>query len=87
MPQVYVEKNYASDFLKAETVIFASKATTTVIEKEQDKQKNSLFKTVDIWIQRSRQRKQLSQLEPHLLKDIGLTEEMVAEEIAKPFWK
>ena len=87
MSQAYVEQNYASDFLKGEKVIFASKVATTVVEKGQDKQENSLFKTVDTWVQRSRQRKQLSQLEPHLLKDIGLTEEMVAEEIAKPFWK
>ncbi|MCK5812771.1 MAG: DUF1127 domain-containing protein [Cocleimonas sp.] len=43
--------------------------------------------TVDMWVQRSRQRKQLARLDKHLLEDIGLTEEMVAKEIEKPFWK
>ena len=47
----------------------------------------SLFKTVNIWMQRSRQRKQLAHLDKHLLDDIGLTKEMVAKEIIKPFWK
>lgn len=47
----------------------------------------SLFSTLNIWMQRSRQRKQLAQLDQHLLDDIGLSAEMVAKEIAKPFWK
>ncbi len=45
------------------------------------------FTLVNIWRQRSRQRKQLARLDQHLLKDIGLTKEMAAKEIAKPFWK
>lgn len=45
-----------------------------------------LLKTISIWMQRSRQRKHLAQLDKHLLDDIGLTEEMAAKEIAKPFW-
>ncbi len=49
--------------------------------------KRNLFDKVDSWVQRARQRKQLAQLSQHLLDDIGLTEEMVAKEIAKPFWK
>ena len=47
----------------------------------------NLFDTVGIWMQRSQQRKHLALLDKHLLDDIGLTEEMVAKEIAKPFWK
>jgi uncharacterized protein YjiS (DUF1127 family) len=43
--------------------------------------------TVNTWIQRSHQRKQLARLDKRLLEDIGLTEEIVAKEIAKPFWK
>ena len=43
--------------------------------------------TVDIWMQRSRQRKQLARLDKHLLEDIGLTKEMATKEIKKPFWK
>ncbi len=45
------------------------------------------FNTVNIWMQRSRQRRDLAQLDQHLLDDLGLTKEMVAKEIAKPFWK
>jgi len=44
-------------------------------------------KVVRIWIERSRQRKQLAQLEDHLLEDIGLTRSQIQNEIAKPFWK
>jgi len=49
--------------------------------------KGNLFTKVDSWVQRARQRKQLAQLSQHLLDDIGLSEEMVAKEVAKPFWK
>jgi uncharacterized protein YjiS (DUF1127 family) len=49
--------------------------------------KEKIVKTVKIWIQRSRQRKQLVRLDKHLLDDIGLTEEQVKNEISKPFWK
>ena len=47
----------------------------------------SLFATLTMWIQRSRQRKQLAQLDQHLLDDIGLSAELAAREIAKPFWR
>ena len=78
MSQVYVAQNYADDLVVAEK---------TVLNSEAHAKQDGLLKTVDIWLQRSRQRRQLSQLDRHLLKDIGLTEEMVAKEIAKPFWK
>ncbi|RTZ66295.1 MAG: hypothetical protein DSZ29_03135 [Aquificaceae bacterium] len=78
MSQVYVAQNYADDLVVAEK---------TVLNSEEHAKQDGLLKTVDIWLQRSRQRRQLSQLDRHLLKDIGLTEEMVAKEIAKPFWK
>ncbi len=45
------------------------------------------FNRVNIWMQRSRQRRDLAQLDPHLLDDLGLTKEMVAKEMAKPFWR
>ena len=45
------------------------------------------FNTLNIWMQRSRQRKDLAQLDQHLLDDLGLTREMVAKEMAKPFWR
>jgi uncharacterized protein YjiS (DUF1127 family) len=37
-------------------------------------------------IERARQRRALSLLDDHLLRDIGLTRDDVADEIAKPFW-
>ncbi len=39
------------------------------------------------WSQRSRQRKQLGQLDQRLMKDIGVAYEDVWAEINKPFWK
>lgn len=36
--------------------------------------------------QRARTRRHLAQLEPHLLRDVGLTPDNVASECAKPFW-
>lgn len=42
---------------------------------------------MSLWISRYRQRIQLAQLEPHVLKDLGLTQEQVYKESLKPFWK
>lgn len=42
---------------------------------------------LQLWMDRYEQRKQLAQLPGHLLKDMGLDTERVAEEIRKPFWK
>jgi uncharacterized protein YjiS (DUF1127 family) len=53
----------------------------------QPSSKEKRLHIVNAWIQRSRQRKQLAQLDKHLLDDLGLTKEMVKNEISKPFWK
>lgn len=37
--------------------------------------------------QRYRQRRNLAELDDHLLRDIGLTREQVAAECRKPFWR
>lgn len=42
--------------------------------------------TVKTWTQRSRSRRQLTQLDAYLLDDIGLTKADVARESEKPFW-
>ncbi len=42
---------------------------------------------LQLWMDRHEQRKQLAQLPGHLLQDMGLDTERVAEEIHKPFWK
>lgn len=39
------------------------------------------------WLERSRQRRHLSALDDHVLKDIGLTRADVALECEKPFWQ
>lgn len=49
--------------------------------------KKELFATMSLWLQRSQQRKQLTRLDQYQRDDIGLTAEMIAKEVAKPFWK
>ncbi|MGH6904284.1 MAG: DUF1127 domain-containing protein [Geminicoccaceae bacterium] len=39
------------------------------------------------WLERTRQRRQLGQLSPHMLKDIGLSRADVEAEVTKPFWQ
>ena len=38
------------------------------------------------WVQRSRQRRALAELDDRLLRDIGLTPSQAEREAAKPFW-
>ena len=42
---------------------------------------------VETWSQRGRQRRQLANLEEHLLSDIGVSYEDIWLETNKPFWK
>lgn len=39
------------------------------------------------WMERSRQRRALAELDVRLLRDIGLTREEALQECANPFWK
>jgi uncharacterized protein YjiS (DUF1127 family) len=39
------------------------------------------------WESRARSRRALGQLDPHLLRDIGLTTDLATEETRKPFWR
>ena len=43
--------------------------------------------TVLTWLERSRSRRQLSELPEYLLKDIGLNESDRYQETTKPFWR
>ena len=40
-----------------------------------------------LWWQRQRQRKQLATLDPRLLKDMGITQDKLYDELSKPFWR
>lgn len=40
-----------------------------------------------LWQERSRQRRQLRDLDPRLWRDLGLTEADLQRECAKPFWR
>jgi uncharacterized protein YjiS (DUF1127 family) len=40
-----------------------------------------------VWLDRSRQRRQLAQLSDHMLRDIGLTRADAWAEAEKPFWR
>ena len=44
-------------------------------------------KTLAIWVSRTEERRQLAELNDHMLKDIGLTRAEVAVEINKYFWQ
>ena len=44
-------------------------------------------RAVVFWMERSRQRRALAELDDRLLRDIGLTCEEARRECANPFWK
>jgi len=45
-----------------------------------------LISKIVIWNERARSRRQLATLDRRLLKDIGMTEQNVYDEVNKPFW-
>ena len=46
-----------------------------------------MVRTVHGWIERSRQRRALRDLDDHMLDDIGLSRDEAAQECAKLFWQ
>ena len=46
-----------------------------------------LFDQVFTWLDRSRQRRHLSELDDRLLRDIGVSRAEVEHEISLPFWR
>lgn len=66
---------------------------TTLVQHKQS-QGFSLLHTFSVinglmqkWVEVAHQRKQLAQLDAHMLRDIGVDQEYVRKEINKPFWK
>jgi len=43
--------------------------------------------TLQRWMDRHSERKQLAQLDNHILQDLGLTRGQALAEASKPFWK
>ena len=41
---------------------------------------------IRMWLERSRQRRALAELDERLLRDIGVTSAQASREAAKPFW-
>ena len=46
-----------------------------------------VFRVIDRWMERGRQRRALADLDDRLLKDIGIARSDAAREIDKPFWR
>lgn len=45
------------------------------------------LQTLQVWYERSRQRRHLSRLDEHMLRDIGVDRIAAMEEASKPFWR
>ncbi len=45
------------------------------------------LRVIGAWIERSRQRHALADLDDRLLDDVGIARSAAAREIAKPFWR
>jgi uncharacterized protein YjiS (DUF1127 family) len=45
------------------------------------------LQTLQMWYERSRQRRRLARLDEHLLRDIGVDRLVAMKEASKPFWR
>ena len=45
------------------------------------------LRKIGVWLERSRQRHVLAELDARLLQDVGLSRDTAAREAAKPFWR
>ena len=48
---------------------------------------NGILAQIGAWRERSRERRQLGALPPHLLKDLGIDPADAQREASKPFWR
>jgi uncharacterized protein YjiS (DUF1127 family) len=47
----------------------------------------AVWHTLLCWQSRAGERAHLAAMEPHMRRDIGLSDAIVAEEVRKPFWQ
>jgi len=76
-------KWYAVNSGPATTALNGAVVRTFSIKQLLETMLNALF----TWQTRANERRQLNQLDPRLLADMGLTQDAVTQEIAKPFWR
>ncbi|MEM6487991.1 MAG: DUF1127 domain-containing protein [Pseudomonadota bacterium] len=48
---------------------------------------HALLTLLAAWQSRMRSRRRLAEMDAHLLRDIGLSDEQVRNELEKPFWR
>ena len=66
---------------------YATLAGTMIVPAAPPASAAVLVEAVLAWLDRVRQRRDLSELSDHMLKDIGLSRSDVEAEVAKPFWR
>lgn len=47
----------------------------------------NLARVALVWEQRRQTRRAMARLDGHMMRDIGLTPDAVADEVGKPFWR
>ena len=70
-----------------ETVMFAAHNTTQAGHGALHDTLHGIAHQIHLWIERSRTRQQLAELDDHMLSDIGLSRPQVEAEANKPFWR
>ncbi|MCB9948081.1 MAG: DUF1127 domain-containing protein [Rhodospirillaceae bacterium] len=48
---------------------------------------HEMVQTLHVWQERARARRQLAELDDHMLQDIGIDRDSLEHEIDKPFWR
>lgn len=72
----------------AETIVVSGRTTAQPsILRRLDVAAVRFFDTLASWQDRRSQRRHLSQMDDHLLHDVGLSRADVDHEISKPFWQ
>ena len=70
-----------------ETVMYAARNVTQAGHGALHETLHGIAQQIHLWIERVHTRHQLSELDDHMLSDIGLTRPQVEAEVHKPFWR